>query len=65
MGFFNFGVRLSKEDRKLLTDIKDLLVNGLEGKKIVVTVSIEDKHVASASMTGGATDIDLEDSDGN
>ncbi len=52
MGFFNFGVRLSKEDRKLLTDIKDLLVNGLEGKKVVVTVSIEDKHVSSVTMDG-------------
>lgn len=65
MGLFNFGVRLSKEDRKLLTDIKDLLVNGLEGKKVVVTVSIEDKNVAPVNMTGGIANLNLETSDGN
>lgn len=64
MGFFNFGVRLSKEDRKLLNDIKDLLVNGLEGKKVVITVSVEDK-VPSAFTATDATGINVEDSDGN
>ena len=51
MGLFNFGVRLSKEDRKLLNDIKNLLVNGLEGKKVVITVSVEDKVTSSFTAT--------------
>ena len=59
MGFFNFGVRLSKEDRKLLNDIKDLLVNGLEGKKVVVTISVEDK------VTHSVSGFNVNDSDGN
>lgn len=56
MGWFNFGVRLSKEDRKLLNDIKNILQHGLEGKQVVLRVTVEDRgsDVISFSDTGGA-----------
>ena len=67
MSLFNFGVRLSKEDRKLLNDIRNLLKNGLEGKQIVLRVTVEDRdsQVSSFSATGGESNLDIKKSDHN
>lgn len=69
MGLFNFGVRLSKEDRKLLNDIRDTLKHGLDGKQIVLRVTVEDRyrfeHGSSFKATDGSGVLDLSKSDHN